>query len=140
MKNIIFILLTCLSVNAQDGWEKIKQRDDILHVDGSILLTLASGEITYNLTKNVTKTMIIAPAVSLFCGIVIKEYVHDKWMKRGVFSTMDIFYDAWGTIIGVIIERCWLHWRGKETIIDPYDYSTVKKKKRYSLKINSLLL
>ncbi len=103
-------------------WDKIKKHDDILHVYGSLGLTIIGSEIGYNCTKNVTQCLLIGALTLPIVGILGKEYIHDKWLKLGVFSVTDILYDIWGTIIGIIVERCWLNIRGKETVYkDPFE-------------------
>lgn len=110
MKYLIIILFPFI-LSSQNSWDKIKQRDDILHVDGSWLLTMTASEITYYFTNEMDKSIIAGTLTVPVIGILGKEIIHDKVLGLGVFSTKDIFYDIWGTLIGIIVEVCWIDYR-----------------------------
>lgn len=110
MKTLLLILFPIL-LSAGDGWDKIKQRDDILHIDGSWLMTMAATEITYHFTGDAGKSIAIGALTLPVIGILGKELIHDKWLGLGVYSVKDMLYDVWGTVIGVIVEVCWIDYR-----------------------------
>lgn len=147
MKKLLFILLFPLFLFSQVSstvWDKIKQRDDVLHVYGSGILMATTTEVTYFYTRNITKSLLIGTSTSLAIGVLGKEFIHDKWMGKGVYNVMDIFYDAWGNVIAIIVERCLLDWRNRdinEYYQDPIDdqIRVRKSRKKWSLKRTGLL-
>jgi hypothetical protein len=139
MRSLLFILIS-FSLHSQTTWEKIKQRDDILHVDGSWLMTMTGTEIIYHYTHDKKKAILGGAGISLAVGVLGKEVIHDKILGLGTFSVVDILYDCWGTLIGVIVEICWLDYRYGS--YDPYSEIVIpvkKHRKRWSLKINGFL-
>ena len=113
MKTLILILLSFTLSGQSD-------KSDVKHVYASLGLTVIGSEISYHYTKNVTKSLLMGSATALTIGLG-KEFIYDRTLKKGTFSKMDIFFDVWGVLLGVVIERCWLNMRGKETVYkDPF--------------------
>lgn len=110
MKYLLFILFPFI-LSAGDGWDKIKHRDDILHIDGSWGITMVTTEIVYHFTRDGGKSIKIGCLTSLGVGIIGKEIIYDKLLGKGTFNKVDIFYNVWGTVIGVIVEICWIDYR-----------------------------
>lgn len=80
----------------------------VKHVYGSIFLTCGVAQLHYNLSsnKNRGKSILIGSSTSLLIGVVGKELIHDKYLKRGVYDGWDIMDDCWGTLIGCIVMTC----------------------------------
>jgi len=74
-------------------------------------MTMTATEITYYLTGDARKSILTGALTLPVIGIGFKEIVWDKLLGRGVCSVKDMLYDAWGTLIGVIVEVCWIDWR-----------------------------
>ncbi len=132
--------------NLSSTWNKIKQRDDVLHVYSSIIITMVTSEVVYAYTKyNVNESILIGASTSLAIGVLGKEFIHDRWLGYGTYNVMDIFYDAWGTVIAVIIERCWMDWKGygktqyEQDYFDSQIRTKKHKKKHWSFKNTGLL-
>jgi predicted Na+-dependent transporter len=149
MKKLLLILLFPLFLFSQvstSTWNNVvTNHDDILHVYGSLGIMIVASEITYHYTHNINKSIVIGAGTSLFIGVVGKELIYDKWLKKGTYNVTDIFYDMWGNIIAIIVERCWMDWRGFDKVQYEQDYfdSQIRtrkhKKKRWSFKNTGLL-
>lgn len=94
MKTIIPILLS-LSLSAQ-------LPDDVKHVYSTMAVTVLSAEIMNQVIDNRTISLCSGMALGIGVGLA-KEYVYDKAMGRGVFSSRDIMSDGWGVLLGGIV-------------------------------------
>jgi len=148
MKKILLILLFPLFLFSQvstSTWNNVvKNHDDVLHVYGSGIMLVVTSEIAYHYTQNITKSIVIGAGTSLTIGILGKEFIYDKWLGYGVYNIIDIFYDVWGNVIAIIVERCWMDWKGynRDEYYQDYFDSQIKHKKhrkKWSLKNVGLL-
>jgi hypothetical protein len=118
MKQTIIMLLITLSCKGQIGqtsWERTRAKidDDFIHMTGSSLTVLISGEIIYSLTDNPNGATFENNCKAVLGGLAVsliiwngKEYIWDKMLGKGVFSYVDIMNNCWGAVVGTIVEIC----------------------------------
>lgn len=79
--------------------------DKALHVYAGIAISILSGFAIYYFST-------CMPIVACFSGLgigtlvgVAKEYLWDKAMKKGTFSTHDMLATFWGSCVGAVALR-----------------------------------
>ena len=84
----------------------IKKIDDTtLHVYAGIVISLIIGFLSYYFTLIYP---IVACAIGLASGTlvgVLKEFIWDKYLKKGTFSKIDMFSTFWGSLTGALVLR-----------------------------------
>lgn len=100
-------------------------------------MTSVFSDVHYKYTskQSMFKSVAFGAASSLFIGVIVKEVIHDKLLKRGVYSNWDIADDSWGTLVGCLFitakldfnENGFVKW--KDYKVNPY-----KSGKRYYFK------
>jgi len=77
-----------------------KLGDKLMHNIFGALITIISGLLLY---KFVDTKLMFYPIFGLIVGNIFglaKEFIYDKWMKKGTFSGADMLATLWGTIVG----------------------------------------
>ena len=109
MKRSLFLLLILYSYTffGQSTWDKIKQRDDVLHFYGSFAINETSYQIqTWAFPKlSEPKKVLISNGVTLVC-IFSKEFYDKHKSSPTGFSWDDIFVGSWAIPVYDIFNTC----------------------------------
>lgn len=105
MKFFLFIsLFSSLAIKGQFSFPELKFDDKAAHFYVGASSAIMVGEIIYQ----VTNLEGLSSAVGAGFGISItlaKEYIYDRYLKRGVFSIDDIIVGCFGAVTGGMIHR-----------------------------------
>jgi uncharacterized membrane protein len=107
MKTTILILLLTFGMRGQNTWDKVKQRDDVLHFYGAVTI----NDVSYHVQSfaapkwSANKKILVSNGVTISC-MVAKEFYDMRKPRPTGFSWMDIFMGSWGTIIYDIVRVC----------------------------------
>jgi len=77
--------------------------DKTLHIWAGILITVISGLLLY---KFIDSNFLVFPTFGFVIGNLAglaKEFIWDKWMKKGTFNWEDMLATLWGTCVGFAI-------------------------------------
>lgn len=77
--------------------------DKTLHVWAGILISVISGLLLY---KFFDSNLLVFPIFGFIVGNIFglgKEFIYDKWMKKGIFNWADVMATFYGTLVGGII-------------------------------------
>lgn len=97
----------------------LKVHDDVTHFYAGFFICMTASEITYYYTDRPGLSCLVGIGAG-FTADVCKEFIHDKMLKKGVFSYDDLFMTAWGTVIGAMVERCWIDWRERKRNVEKF--------------------
>lgn len=87
-----------------------KPTDDDLHKLAGTLITSVTGFILYYFGfATPFVSCLIGFAMGTLAGFA-KDYVWDKWMKRGVFDKWDIISTIFGALFGVAVLVIIIHY------------------------------
>ena len=81
----------------------MKINSNAKHVYVCVLIAFILGALSYKFADTTIILSMIVGFISALLAGVTYEFVWDKWMKKGIFNRMDIFYDFWGALIGSLI-------------------------------------
>lgn len=105
MKRLLFLsLFLSLVFNCKSQF-KDNDQGTLKHIWCS---TIISTGVTYAISyqvKNKTLSSLIGFGTSVLIGVGGKEFIYDKFLKKGTFSEEDIKDDLWGSACGAIIGR-----------------------------------
>ena len=121
MKVIIFILLT-LNLTAQTTWSKIKQRDDVLHFYGSVVVNESAYQVqtwAFPEMKEVPKVL-VSNGITVSC-IFLKEFYDTKKRKPTGFNWDDVFVGSWAIPVYDIFNTCRYDWKHRDAEIKIQD-------------------
>lgn len=120
MKTIILILLA-FGMRGQNTWDKIKERDDVLHFYGSFAINEGAYQIqSFAFPKmKETKKVLISNGITLL-AIFGKEWYDTKKKRPTGFSWDDIAVGSWAVPIYDIFNIVRYDFKNNKTI-DAYE-------------------
>lgn len=117
----IFILFPIL-IRSQSTWDKIKQRDDVFHFYGSVIIDESAYQIqsyAFPEMKEVPKVL-IANGVTLLCIFGKERFDMVKKHPTG-FSWDDVFVGSWAIPVYDIFNTCRYDLRHREEALKIQD-------------------
>lgn len=107
MKNILLIVIFfSFTLKASDPFkfQELKFNDKAAHFYIAMGSSIIVGEIFYQVNDLEGLNSLIGVAFGISITVA-KEYVYDRFLKRGVFSIDDIIVGIFGAITGGMIHR-----------------------------------
>lgn len=114
MKHLLIIFPLLFSAQRE------KVPSDALHVYSSAIITNVVGHYVYNKTERIGLSHLAGFGASVTAGLA-KEFIWDKALKKGVFSKDDLFFDAWGSMLGQMTLRITIDLKERKR----YDYNRI---------------
>lgn len=65
----------------------------------------------------------------IFCSGAGKEYIYDRYLKKGTFSKQDMYDTFWGSATGMVFLRVGINeWEKKHLLLDSTQFQFKKQK------------